>query len=48
VSLNLALVGVKHFSLALAGSKSGTADEMVDAAKHGNASSMSLLGLARH
>src|SRR6185369_3193168 len=48
VGLNLALVGVEHLALALAGSKGGTADEMVDAAKHGYASSMSLLGLARH
>jgi hypothetical protein len=38
MSLDLALVGVEHIALALARSESGTADEMVDAAKHGYAS----------
>ncbi len=34
LGLDLALVGVEHVALALAGSEAGTADEMVDAAKH--------------
>ena len=38
MGLDLALVGVEHFRLTLARGKAGTADEMVDAAKHGNAS----------
>src|ERR1700755_813392 len=36
--LPLALLGVKHAPRPLAGSEGGTADEMVDAAKHGYAS----------
>ena len=38
MGLDLALVGVEHVALALARSEAGTADEMVDAAKHGYAS----------
>ena len=37
--LDLALVGVEHVPLPFARSESGTADEMVDAAKHWYASS---------
>src|SRR5438270_2561830 len=36
--LDLALVGVEHLTLSLSASEGGTADEMVDAAKHGYAS----------
>jgi hypothetical protein len=38
IGLNLALVGIEHLALAFAGSEGGTADEMVDAAKHWYAS----------
>jgi hypothetical protein len=38
MSLDLALVGVEHLTLPFARSEAGTADEMVDAAKHGYAS----------
>ena len=34
VGLDLALVGVEHIALPLARSEAGTADEMIDAAKH--------------
>ena len=40
LGLDLALVGVEHVALPLARSEGGTADEMVDAAKHGYASSI--------
>ena len=35
IGLDLALVGIEHISLPLARSEGGTADEMIDAAKHG-------------
>ena len=35
IGLHLALVGIEHLALTLAGSEGGTADEMIDAAKHG-------------
>ena len=38
MGLHLALIGVEHLALPLAAGKAGTADEMVDAAKHGYAS----------
>ena len=38
MSLDLALIGVEHIALPLARSEGGSADEMVDAAKHGYAS----------
>ncbi len=44
MGLDLALVGVEHLALPLAAGKAGTADEMVDAAKHGYASSLVLRG----
>src|SRR4029079_11150107 len=44
--LHLALVVVEDVALAFARSEAGTADEMIDAAKHRYASSLSLKGLA--
>jgi hypothetical protein len=38
MGLDLALVGVEHVALPLARSEAGSADEMVDAAKHEYAS----------
>ena len=38
MGLNLPLVGVEHIALPFARSEAGTADEMVNAAKHGYAS----------
>ncbi len=35
IGLDLALVGIEHIALTLAGSEGGTADEMIDTAKHG-------------
>ena len=43
IGLDLALVGVEHIALPLARSEAGTADEMIDAAKHGYASSNLML-----